>query len=134
VDEGRRAGVIDKVVSIGMSLDTCTVPGSPKEDRIAFGKAELGLAFTAKRASSRSTIPGAQDAMRWWSKLAPAIGNGPHVALLNNLGGATPLEMAVLAEELVRSPSAIRSPWMVGPAPLMTSLDMQGFLGVAAAD
>ncbi|MEI6801493.1 MAG: dihydroxyacetone kinase subunit DhaK, partial [Pseudomonadota bacterium] len=31
--------VIDGAVSIGMSLDTCTVPGSPKEDRIARGKA-----------------------------------------------------------------------------------------------
>ena len=29
--------------SIGMSLDTCTVPGSPKEDRIAEGMGELGL-------------------------------------------------------------------------------------------
>src|SRR5436189_1479415 len=35
--------VIDGVISIGMSLDTCTVPGSPKENRIADGKAELGL-------------------------------------------------------------------------------------------
>src|SRR6056297_4333592 len=35
--------VIEGVVSIGMSLDTCTVPGSPKENRIGDGKAELGL-------------------------------------------------------------------------------------------
>ncbi|MFN6978271.1 MAG: dihydroxyacetone kinase subunit DhaK, partial [Gemmobacter sp.] len=39
--EARR--IIGGVVSIGMSLDTCTVPGSPKEDRIPPGKAELGL-------------------------------------------------------------------------------------------
>ena len=30
-------------VSIGMSLNTCTVPGSVREDRIGAGKAELGL-------------------------------------------------------------------------------------------
>lgn len=35
--------VIDGVISIGMSLDTCTLPGSPKENRIGPGKAELGL-------------------------------------------------------------------------------------------
>ena len=35
--------IIEGVISIGMSLDTCTVPGSAKEDRIAIGKAELGL-------------------------------------------------------------------------------------------
>lgn len=34
--------VIADIRSLGMSLDTCTVPGSPKEDRIAPGKAELG--------------------------------------------------------------------------------------------
>ena len=35
--------VIGGIVSIGMSLDTCTVPGTPKEGRIGAGKAELGL-------------------------------------------------------------------------------------------
>ncbi|HAM90380.1 MAG TPA: dihydroxyacetone kinase, partial [Rhodobacteraceae bacterium] len=35
--------VITDVTSIGMSLDTCTVPGTPKEKRIGAGKAELGL-------------------------------------------------------------------------------------------
>ena len=39
--------VIKGAISIGMSLDTCTVPGSPKEDRIATGKAEdkFGVSF-----------------------------------------------------------------------------------------
>jgi triose/dihydroxyacetone kinase / FAD-AMP lyase (cyclizing) len=57
---------------------------------------------------------------------------------LNNLGGATPLEMAVLAEELVRSRLGGQIRWLIGPAPLMTSLDMQGFsvslLPVTATD
>ncbi|CAN0606519.1 unnamed protein product, partial [Ectocarpus sp. 12 AP-2014] len=35
--------VVAKTASIGKSLDTCTVPGSPKENRIPAGKAELGL-------------------------------------------------------------------------------------------
>ena len=119
---------IDGVVSIGMSLDTCTVPGSPKEDRIAFGKAELGLGIHGEAGIEQVDYSGARDAMHMVvSKLAPAIGKGPHVALLNNLGGATPLEMAVLAEELVRSPLGEQISHMVGPAPLMTSLDMQGF-------
>ncbi|MCG6884684.1 MAG: dihydroxyacetone kinase subunit DhaK, partial [Silicimonas sp.] len=40
-DAARR--VIASVASIGKSLDTCTIPGSPKENRIPSGKAELGL-------------------------------------------------------------------------------------------
>ena len=116
------------VVSIGMSLDTCTVPGSPKEDRIALGKAELGLGIHGEAGIEQVDYAGARDAMAMVvSKLAPVMGTGPHVALLNNLGGATPLEMAVLAEELVRSSIGAQVSHMVGPAPLMTSLDMQGF-------
>jgi dihydroxyacetone kinase len=46
---------------------------------------------------------------------------------LNNLGSTTPLEMSVLAEELARSPLGAKVKWMIGPAPLMTSLDMHGF-------
>ncbi|MDG4648730.1 dihydroxyacetone kinase subunit DhaK [Roseibacterium sp. SDUM158017] len=120
--------VIKGVVSIGMSLDTCTIPGSPKEDRIAPGKAELGLGIHGEAGIEQVDFSNARDAMEMVvSRLAPSLSPGPHVALLNNLGGATPLEMSVLAEELVRSRIGEQIRWLVGPAPLMTSLDMQGF-------
>ena len=120
--------VIEGVVSIGMSLDTCTIPGSPKETRIAHGKAELGLGIHGEAGIEQVEFAGARDAMEQVvDRLAPHIGPGPQVALLNNLGGATPLEMGVLAEELARSRLGPQIRWMVGPAPLMTSLDMQGF-------
>lgn len=120
--------VIKGVVSIGMSLDTCTIPGSPKEDRIALGKAELGLGIHGEAGIEQVDFSTARDAMEMVvDRLAPNIGPGPHVALLNNLGGATPLEMSVLAEELARSRIGDQIRWLIGPAPLMTSLDMQGF-------
>ena len=120
--------VIEGVVSIGMSLDTCTVPGSPKEDRIGVGKAELGLGIHGEAGIEQVDFTSAAESMEMVvDRLVPNIGPGPHVALLNNLGGTTPLEMAVLAEELVRSRIGDQIRWMVGPAPMMTSLDMQGF-------
>jgi len=120
--------VISGAISIGMSLDTCTVPGSPKEERIARGMAELGLGIHGEAGIEQVDFDGARRAMTMVvERLAPAMGKGPHVALLNNLGGATALEMAVLTEELARSVIAARIRWIVGPAPLMTSLDMQGF-------
>ncbi len=120
--------VIEGVVSIGMSLDTCTVPGSPKEDRIEPGKAELGLGIHGEAGIEQVEFTSARQAMEMVvDRLAPNMGPGPHVALLNNLGGATQLEMSVLAEELLRSRIGSQIRWMVGPAPLMTSLDMQGF-------
>jgi ATP-dependent dihydroxyacetone kinase len=120
--------VIDGAVSIGMSLDTCTVPGSPKEDRIARGKAELGLGIHGEAGVEQVDFAGARAAMAMvLDRLAPHLGAGDHVALLNNLGSTTPLEMSILAEELARSPIGGRVRWMIGPAALMTSLDMHGF-------
>ncbi|MCC6863467.1 MAG: dihydroxyacetone kinase subunit DhaK [Rhodobacteraceae bacterium] len=120
--------VIKEAISIGMSLDTCTVPSSPKEDRIAPGKAELGLGIHGEAGIEQVDFSGARSAMQMVAdKLLPHIGTGDHVALLNNLGSTTPLEMSILTEELARSPLGRKVKWMIGPAPLMTSLDMHGF-------
>ncbi|MBC6436164.1 dihydroxyacetone kinase subunit DhaK, partial [Nostoc sp. HG1] len=71
---------------------------------------------------------GAADAIaRMSSRLAPHMGSGRHVALINNLGSTTLLEMAVLTDELARSVIGQRIAVVVGPATMMTSLDMRGF-------
>ncbi|MCK5790010.1 MAG: dihydroxyacetone kinase subunit DhaK, partial [Ketobacter sp.] len=96
--------VIDNVCSIGMSLDTCTVPGSPKETRIEAGKAELGLGIHGESGVELVYFISARDAMSLvLERLKPYAGSTPLVALLNNLGGTTPLEMAILAGELAKS-------------------------------
>ena len=120
--------VIAGAVSIGMSLDTCTIPGSPKEDRIGPGMAELGLGIHGEAGLEQVTFSNAKSAMAMVvDRLEPALAPGPHVALLNNLGGTTPLEMSVLAEELTHSRIGGQIRWLVGPAAMMTSLDMHGF-------
>lgn len=114
--------------SIGMSLDTCTVPGSPKETRIPAGKAELGLGIHGEPGVEQVDFSSAKDAIdRVAEKLASSMVPGPHVVLLNNLGGTSALEMAVLTNELTRSALAGRISHIVGPATMMTSLDMRGF-------
>ncbi len=120
--------VIRGAVSIGMSLDTCTVPGSPKEDRIGRGRAELGLGIHGEAGVEQVDFTGARLAMGMVAeRLLPHVTEADQVALLNNLGSTTPLEMSVLAEELARSPLGARVKWIIGPAALMTSLDMHGF-------
>lgn len=120
--------VIDGVVSIGMSLDTCSIPGSPKDDRIKPGHAELGLGIHGEAGAEQVGFVDAKQAMETViGRLAPSLKPGPHVALLNNLGGTTHLEMSILAEELARSAIADQVKWIVGPAAMMTSLDMHGF-------
>ncbi len=119
---------IANMASIGKSLDTCTVPGSAKEDRIAPGMAELGLGIHGEAGVEQVAFKDAKDAMDLvLEKLAPKIAHGPHVAILNNLGSTTPLEMSVLAHELATSDRAQNIKHIIGPAPLMTSLDMHGF-------
>jgi ATP-dependent dihydroxyacetone kinase len=120
--------VINGVISIGMSLDTCTVPGSPKEDRIPDGMAELGLGIHGEAGVDQVQFKGAHQAIEMMvDRLMPSITPGPHVALVNNLGSATALEMSVLAKELVNSRIGSHISHMVGPSTMMTSLDMHGF-------
>ena len=96
--------VIQSTVSLGMSLDTCTIPGSPKEARIPEGKAELGLGIHGEAGIEQVDFSTAKAAMTMLAeRMLPAITPGPHVALLNNLGSVTPLEMSLLAGELVQS-------------------------------
>jgi len=120
--------VIAGTKSIGMSLDTCTVPGSPKENRIAKGKAELGLGIHGEAGVEQIIYENAKQALTAITgKIAPIMDNKPHVALLNNLGGTTVLEMSVLANELIQSSIGKNLKYIVGPAAMMTSLDMRGF-------
>jgi len=119
--------VIAGTRSIGMSLDTCTVPGSAKENRIAPGKAELGLGIHGEPGVEQIDFAGAEQAMAAMiEKLAARTEDVPCVALLNNLGGASALEMSVLTYELLRSDLGQRIKLIVGPAAMMTSLEMRG--------
>ncbi|MEM6593780.1 MAG: dihydroxyacetone kinase subunit DhaK [Pseudomonadota bacterium] len=116
--------VIGKTVSIGMSLDTCTIPGSVKEDRIGAGKAELGLGIHGEPGVEQVDFSTAQDAMSTVVEKLKSHVNGDAVAILNNLGSTTPLEMSVLTHALAEAGLAQH---IIGPAPMMTSLDMHGF-------
>jgi triose/dihydroxyacetone kinase / FAD-AMP lyase (cyclizing) len=121
-------GVIKRSRSIGMSLDTCTVPGSMKEDRIPLGMAELGLGIHGEAGVEQVAAQNARDAMsKVVEKLAATMPKAPHVALVNNLGGSSVLEMAILAKELMRSDIGADLHYLIGPDAMMTALDMHGF-------
>ncbi len=114
--------------SIGMSLDTCTVPGSLKEDRIPEGMAELGLGIHGEAGVDQVKSAGAKDAVAKISeKLVATMSDKPHVALINNLGGSSVLEMSILTNELLSHGIGDRIKYVVGPSAMMTALDMHGF-------
>lgn len=122
----RRASA--KAMSIGMSLDTCTVPGSDKEERLRPGEIELGLGIHGEPGAMRIPYHGARQAMSSAvEKLATRVAGGNYAALLNNLGSTTELEMSILVAELRRSSIGTAISHIIGPAPMMTALDMHGF-------
>ena len=114
----------DKVMSIGMSLDTCSIPGLIKENRIGEGKAELGLGIHGEPGVQQINFSGAEEAMTTLLNQLKQHSAGTMVALVNNLGGTMPLEMSVLVRALE---SAKLAHYIIGPSQLMTSLDMHGF-------
>ena len=120
--------VAGAVCTVGMSLDTCTVPGSVKEDRIAAGMAEFGIGIHGEPGIEQVPFSTAESAVKQVTdRLLRWAPDGNLVALVNNLGGCTPLEMGILTNNLIDSNVGKRIKHIIGPAPIMTSLDMRGF-------
>lgn len=120
--------VVSKTKSIGMSLNTCTIPGSPKEDRIPPGMAELGLGIHGEAGVEQVEFKDASEAVAAMvERLSAAMEEKPHVAMVNNLGGTSVIEMSIILDEIRRSAIGERITHVIGPAAMMTSLDMHGF-------
>ena len=115
-------------MSVGMALDTCTVPGSTKEIRLQPGEAELGLGIHGEPGVRKVDFVCARDAVAYVTEiLIGRMRPGPHVVLLNNLGSTTGLEMSILAAALRASSIGPAISHIIGPAAMMTALDMHGF-------
>lgn len=121
--------VAASAVSLGISLSSCTLPGIGREDRVPDGKAEIGLGIHGEPGVDVIAFKDAKHAARLVaSKLMTAASKAKSYALLlNNLGSTTPLEMGVIAREFLSAPGSQNIKLCVGPAPLMTALDMHGF-------
>jgi ATP-dependent dihydroxyacetone kinase len=119
----------DGLVSLGIALSSCTLPGIGREDRVPHGKAELGLGIHGEPGVDLVGFEGAQHtalmlAERLFKKAKPARS---YALLVNNLGATTPLEMELLTNEVLKSRFGQQIKLVCGPAALVTSLDMHGF-------
>ena len=120
--------VAKQTVSLGIALNSCTLPGMGRDDRVPHGKAELGLGIHGEPGADVVDFLGARQAAALLSrKLFAHVAKARNYALvLNNLGATTQLEMDVLAHELLTAGQGKKIRLIIGPAPLMTSLDMHG--------
>jgi len=116
------------VMTVGVSLDTCTIPGSKKEDRIEPGHVEVGLGIHGEPGVEQIPFSSAKQLVADVVNIfKPRMGSEKYAVLVNNLGGATSLEMAVLAREICSSSIASQISYVLGPTSMMTALDMHGF-------
>ncbi|ANM11015.1 MULTISPECIES: dihydroxyacetone kinase subunit DhaK [unclassified Rhizobium] len=125
----RARGAAGDIVSLGMSLSTCSVPGQTHEDRLGADEGELGLGIHGEPGVERITLQPVADIVATMSaRLSATLGDvGDHALLINNLGAVPPLEMAVIAHAVLSSPLGRRTRLIIGPAPVMTALNMNGF-------
>jgi triose/dihydroxyacetone kinase / FAD-AMP lyase (cyclizing) len=130
LDEVRAAAAdtAGAVASLGLALATCTLPGEAINNRIAEGQAELGLGIHGEPGAKVIPVTAARSLVGTMLEQLQAHvpAEGPLAILLNNLGGTTPLEMNVIVHELMASTWGPRIELLVGPAGLMTALDMRG--------
>ncbi|WP_027684116.1 dihydroxyacetone kinase subunit DhaK [Rhizobium leguminosarum] len=123
------AAAAGDIVSLGMSLSTCSVPGQAHEDRLGENEGELGLGIHGEPGVERIALqPVADIVATMVARLTPTLREGRnHALLINNLGAVPPLEMTVIANAVLSSPLADRIRLIIGPAPMMTALNMNGF-------
>ncbi|MGO7180535.1 dihydroxyacetone kinase subunit DhaK [Rhizobium brockwellii] len=123
------AAAAGDIVSLGMSLSTCSVPGQAHEDRLGENEGELGLGIHGEPGVERITLqPVADIVATMVARLSPTLREGgSHALLINNLGAVPPLEMTVIAKAVLSSLLADRVRLIIGPAPMMTALNMNGF-------
>ncbi|SNB78704.1 homodimeric dihydroxyacetone kinase [Arboricoccus pini] len=118
------------VRSLGLALTNGTGFGEAGPQRIAEGQAELGLGIHGEPGAATIQMGDAQTLVgRVVAPLLASLGPNParQVLMLNNLGSVPPIEMSILAKAVLASELGPLVDQIVGPASLMTSLDMNGF-------
>ena len=116
--------------SLGVALSSCHLPQEAESaPRHQPGHAELGMGIHGEPGASTIATHNSAEIMQIMvEKLTAALPETGRLAvMLNNLGGVSVAEMAILTRELANTPLNARVDWLIGPASLVTALDMKGF-------
>lgn len=123
---------IDATASIGVAAAGCSLPGGgedEEEQRIESGHVELGLGIhgepgvsTMKTQNSKKVVDTLVEKLQQHVKKSDKL-----AVLINNLGGVSPLEMSQITKEVVHSALGSSVRYLIGPASLVSALDMKGF-------
>ncbi|MCX2561427.1 dihydroxyacetone kinase subunit DhaK [Acetobacter farinalis] len=124
-----------RISSLGLSLSDCNAYDPAHTSRLAADQAELGLGIHGEPGAQQIALADADTLMALaadtLSKALPAKNPpGQHERyglLLNMLGAVPPIEMTLLLTSFAKTDLAKQVDLIIGPAPMMTALDMNGF-------
>lgn len=118
------------VHSLGLSLTNCNIPGSTAHHKqLADNEVEMGLGIHGEPGAETLPFQSADNLVKMVAdRIHASLGANDEVALLvNSLGGASPLEMAIITNALRKTSLFSKVKAVLGPGPYMTALDMRGF-------
>lgn len=120
---------IDATATIGLAFSTCHVPGETRDERVKPGHSELGMGIHGEPGVTTLETQNSREIVGIMTeKLAKTLSPEKKALLMiNNLGGFSMLELALLTREVLKSPLADRLSHLIGPATLVSALDMKGF-------
>ena len=121
--------VASQTWSIGLSLEEGKKFEHPEASRLEDSEAELGLGIHGEPGVEKISMQNADVLVeKMLKKLTQFLPDEKqeYALLLNNLGSVTPLEMSILLNSFSKSELAKHVKLLVGPAQLMTSLNMNG--------
>ncbi|KAF4656647.1 hypothetical protein FOL47_008823 [Perkinsus chesapeaki] len=123
--------VASRVMSIGVALTHCNMPGEAvKVNRVKPGMMEVGLGIHGEPGASTVPVESAAGTVNVLVEKLRRAADRRRLSikrtalLVNNLGTCMPAEMNIIAKDAL---DELEPDLLVGPASLMTSLDMHGF-------
>jgi ATP-dependent dihydroxyacetone kinase len=122
--------VIDQTASIGLSLTECQHLGQETSSRLNDNQVELGLGIHGEPGIKVIPYAKADHLMALAiEKLEANLPdtNGRYAMIFNNMGSVSPIEMSLLVNSFSKTKLAAKIDYMIGPAALMSSINMSGF-------
>lgn len=120
--------VASRARTLSLSLTGCAIPGQSNSERISSDEAEFGLGIHGEPGAQTVPLGTAYEMMEpLHDHLTKALdGAGDLALIINTLGGVPPIEAQVVTQAVLAGRIGMLTECVIGPAPLMTSLDMRG--------
>ncbi|NNU62863.1 dihydroxyacetone kinase subunit DhaK [Ochrobactrum soli] len=115
--------------SLGLALSNCNMPGvEGSHKKLAADKVELGLGIHGEPGANTLAFQSADKHVKLIADLIEqTIDPDDRVAvLINSLGGTSPLELSIVTQALRKTNLFDKAEFIIGPAPLMTAINMHG--------